>query len=126
MFDSKGTFHYGPGMRAVLLVDQGIADFYLALVPKSIKLNNQFYPAHVSTVRREIPPKMELWGAHEGEEIPFQYSPIIVHDETYYWLDVNCERLQQIRIELGLPAFPPWRNLYHITIGNCKNGTGEE
>lgn len=117
MFKSTGTLTYGPGIRAALLVDQGIADFYRSLIP--IQNNPQRYAAHVSVVRREAP-NMEFWGKYEGKQIEFQYSNEIRNDETYLWLDVECERLQQIRVEMGLPAYPWWRNKYHITLANVK------
>jgi len=102
------------------MVDQQIADFYKSLIPKWISVNPQRYPAHVSVVRRETPPNMDVWNKYQGTEIEFEYSQIIVADETYFWLDVFCPRLGEIREEMGLKAFPPWRNLYHITLGNSK------
>lgn len=108
-------------MKAVLLVDQGIADFYRSLIPKSIPILPQRWPAHVSIVRRQHPKNMEYWRKHENEQIEFEYSPIVTWDETYYWLNVKCLRLEEIRVELGLDRHPPWRNLYHITVGNVKN-----
>lgn len=117
---STGVLNYGPKIRLVLNVDQQIADFYRSLIPKWFDVNPQKYPAHVSIVRREIPLNMDFWQKYEGQEVEFQYSPRIMEDETYYWLDVQSERLQEIREELGLKRFPPWRNLYHITIGNKK------
>ncbi len=116
---SKGLFKYDDN-RAFVLVDQGIADFYRSIIPKSIFVNPQRYPAHISVVRNEIPPNMTVWGKYQGIEIDFEYFPTIMQDETYFWLDVRCNKLEEIREELGLKAFPPWRNMYHITIGNCK------
>lgn len=117
---STGTMRYGPGMRVVLEVDQGIADFYRSLIPKSFMVKPQRHPAHVSVVRHETPRNMAAWGKHIGEQITFDYSPQIVNDETYFWLDVKCARIEEIRIELGLLSHPPWRNLFHITLGNMK------
>jgi len=120
MFLSTGILQYGPGIRLVLLADQGIADFYLSLVPKSLKVKPQFYPAHVSVVRREEPPNLGAWGLYEGLEVEFEYQPYIANDETYYWLPVQCKRIEEIRTELGLRPYPWWRNGYHLTIGNIK------
>ena len=120
MFSSVGTFHYGPKIRAIILVDQGIADFYYSLIPKSFRANRQFYPAHVSAVRYEDPPKMEFWGKHENEMIEFFYSPIIFNDSTYFWIDIQSPMIETIRMELGLGAYRQGRNEYHMTIGNIK------
>lgn len=118
---STGKFQYGPGTRrAVLLVDQGIADFYRALIPKYIRTNPQMYPAHVSIVRHESPQSMLLWGTHQGELAEFEYESIIRNDDTYFWLNVRSDKLLRFREELGLAPYPSWRNLYHITVGNAK------
>ena len=118
---SIGVLNYGPGERRVVLhVDQGIADFYRAMLPKWLPANAQYYPAHISVVRHETSPNMSAWKKHEGERIAFEYKPEVVGDETYYWLDVWCSRLCEIRTELGLAPYPWWRNRFHITIANRK------
>lgn len=120
-YRTTGTFRYGPTTRrAVLLVDQGIADFYRALIPKYIPHSAQMYPAHVSVVRHFQPPDMTRWGEHEGEQVEIEYESIIRNDNTYFWLDVRSEILMRFRVELGLDPYPPWRNRYHITIANSK------
>lgn len=118
---SIGTICYGPGnQRAVLAVDQGIADFYFSLIPKWVRAWPQRHGAHVSVVRREVPPNMDAWGRHEGERVEFEYEDEVSNDETYLWLDVRCPRVAEVRAELGLSPLPPWRNGYHLTIGNVK------
>lgn len=119
-YEATGTIHYGPGIRAIVNVDQRIVEYYRSLAPPWLNLNPQKYPAHISFVRHQTPTRMEFWERYEGEEVVFRYFSGVVHDETYYWLDVECERLKEIRMELGLPALPPWKNLFHITIGNVK------
>ena len=126
MFESTGIIHYGPEIRVILSVDQGITDYYRSLLPKSIRTNPQKHPAHVSVVRREVPPNMDVWMKHEGEAVVFKYYTDIINDETYYWLNVECERLKEIRVELGLKPYPWWRNSYHITIGNVKSADEDE
>lgn len=115
-FESIGTIQYGPGIRAVVNVDQEIAEYYRSLTPLWLNVQPQKYPAHISFVRHESPSKMEFWGKYEGEKISFHYFSGMIHDDTYYWLDVECEQLKEIRAELGLPP----KNLFHITIGNTK------
>jgi hypothetical protein len=126
LFTSTGTLRYG-NTNLVLDVDQGIVDFYRAMLPKSIRTNRQMYNAHISVVRKEVPPNMELWGKYAGEQIEFKYSNVIRNGNLYYWLDVWCERLEQIRLELGLPCDSPYTRppdgfskTFHVTIGNIK------
>ncbi len=120
-FPSLGYLKYGPEIKLVLAADEGIAEYYRSMVPKSITINPQRYPAHVSVVRRETPPLMSAWGVHEGAPVWFEYENIIANDEKYYWLNVRCKRLEEIRVELGLEPHPWWRNSYHLTIGNVKD-----
>jgi hypothetical protein len=119
MFTSVGCLKYVPN-KLTLEVDQVVADYYRALLPKWIRNNPQKFPAHVSVVRRETPPRAEHWGRYEGELVEFRYSNVVEFDETYVWLNVECERLKEVRVELGLNAYPWWRNRYHVTIANFK------
>lgn len=120
MFKSTGVIQYGPGVKAVLNVDQGIADFYRALLPKWVDNSPQRYKAHISFVRHEQPPDMTKWGKYAGHKVDFMYDNTIHWDETYFWLSAYCTRLEDIRVEMGLPRHPWWRNKFHITIANCK------
>jgi hypothetical protein len=119
--ESVGRLSYGPGIRIVLLVDQQIADYYYSLVPKYVDLSRQAYDAHISVVRHEKPTDTSTWGNYESDEVGFEYGAQIFNDETYYWLEVVSPRLREIRKELGLTAYPPWRNGYHLTLGNIKH-----
>jgi hypothetical protein len=128
-FESKGILHYGKN-NIILAVDQELADYYRSLVPPCIDYNLPLYPAHISVVRKEIPPHLEAWGRHEGEEISFWYSNIIHFGQVYFWLIAFCSRLEDIRRELGLPVasmytLPPELpegcvRCYHTTLGNFK------
>jgi len=118
---SVGRLSYGPGIRIILLVDQQIADYYYSLVPKYVDLSRQAYDAHVSVVRHEKPADTSAWGDYDRDEAGFEYGTQVFHDETYYWLEVVSPRLREIRKELGLTTYPPWRNGYHLTLGNVKH-----
>jgi hypothetical protein len=131
LHSSTGVLRYtqrdGYGFRCVLDIDQQISEYYRALLPKWIYVNRQMYPAHVSVVRKEVPPNLEAWGRHEGEEIEFQYEHFVYNDNVYYWLNVFCTRLEEIRAELGLPVSSPitrppsgFLKCFHSTIGNVK------
>jgi hypothetical protein len=129
MFASTGILQYGPGLRVVAWVDQGIADFYRSLIPKYYFVQPQKYPAHITVVRLrlESAKNMEAWNKYEGEEVSIQYGNEIGFDGIYYYLNVMSDRIGDIREELGLPRFRfgdlgADRCCYHITIGNCKNG----
>lgn len=123
-YESTGTVFYGPGIRAVVEIDEGIINFYRSLIPKYYTIKPQKYKAHITIVRLNIekPTNMEPWGKYEGEKIKFSYSPRIKNDLTYFWLDSYSEDIERIREELGLPKYRVDRQEYHITIANLKNG----
>lgn len=121
MFKSIGTLQYGPGFKISLLVDEGIADFYRSLIPRSVGIQVPRYPPHVSVTRNEQTTTEEPFGRYQGEQIEFEYSNMIVNDELYYWLEVQCPRLTEIRLEFGMNPMPWWDNGYHITVGNVKD-----
>ena len=62
--------------------------------------------------------KKVLWERYSGEIVTFEYNSIIRDDELYFWLDVSCPRLLDIREELGLPRHPEYS--FHLTIGNAR------
>jgi hypothetical protein len=119
---------YGPGRRAIVTVEEDIAAFYRSLIPKYEYARAQKYDAHITVVRflideiRNIP----AWEKHAGEVIKFHYEPIIHKERAYFYIDVSCERIGDIREELGLPRFRmnelgASRGKYHFTIANRKH-----
>jgi hypothetical protein len=134
MFESVGVLRYSnqPLLKLVLEVDRGIYHFYRSMVPKAVGLQGQRYAPHISVVRKEVPPLMEFWGKHEGEQVPFKYSNVVHNGQVYYWLNAYSTRLEEIRKELGLPLSskytqPPggFEKCFHITIGNVKGSLVE-
>lgn len=128
VFNSQGILRYGPGIRAIVEADQGISDYYRKMIPKYNYVQPQMYAAHITVVRtaKESPKNMTAWGKHNGEEIPFTYDNFIYNDGTYWYLNVQSDRIGDIREELGLPRFRfgelgADRRCYHLTIGNVKN-----
>jgi hypothetical protein len=126
-YTSTGILKYFPN-KLILEIDQGIVDYYRWFIPKSIKINRQMYPAHISVVRKENPGRPQVWGKYEGKAIEFIYSNIIYNCSIYFWLNVYSKELEKIRLELGLPidsiySRPPDGAIrtFHITIGNLKN-----
>ena len=129
LYSSTGVLRYSGVNRLVMEVDQGIADYYRSLIPKWLPNNRPRWAAHVTVVReeKEEPVNWEAWGRYEGEEVPFLYCPIVESGKIYYWLNIFCVRLEEIRRELGLPyvsryTLPPegFRKCFHCTIANCK------
>ena len=123
MLYSVGTLKYDKGNRLVLNTSIGMADFYRSLIPKHIEFNRPRYKPHATVVRGkyEDPWMMEFWGKYEGEKITYEYEPYVYIDHTYIWLKVNCKRLEEIRLELGLNRCRDKFKWFHITIGNTKN-----
>jgi hypothetical protein len=114
--------------KLIVLTDQGIADFYRSLIPKYIYIKPQFYPAHISVVRKETPINIDFWGKYEDEEINFEYSNEIKNGTVYWWINVFSKRLEEIRLELGLSikeeyTMPPYgyKKTFHMTLGNVKS-----
>lgn len=127
IIQTTGVLEYGPGMKAVVLLDPGIGAFYRSLVPKSYYVQMPMYQTHLTVVRLGIEEvkNAEHWGKYQGEVVPITYDNIIWFDGTYFYLDAQSDRLGDIRVELGLPRFRfgdlgADRQCYHITIGNVK------
>lgn len=114
------------GHKVILLADQGISNLYRNLIPRYLHVRPQMYPAHVSVVRKETPAYLEPWGRHADKSIEFEYESWVYNDHKYYWLNVFCPRLEEIRRELGLPLCsgitrsPDGKHKFHMTIGNTK------
>lgn len=129
---SVGRLHYSQEdgqYRLVVEVDQGLSDYYRALIPKWMDVNRPRWPAHITVVRphKEIPVALEFWGKYEGELVEFEYQNYLHSGKVYLWLNVFCKRLEEIRIELGLPVSseftrPPagYLKCFHCTIANLK------
>lgn len=128
LHDSVGVLRYGSDPYKLFLeVDPGIAAFYRAMIPKWITTNPQRYAPHISVVRNEIPPRMDLWGKYEGCEVEFRYENVVYNGTVYYWLNAFSSRLEEIRVEMGLPVSSPYTRppdgflqCFHITLGNLK------
>jgi hypothetical protein len=127
MFTSTGIlkYHVNP-YKLIVEVDQGISDYYRSTIPKYFKTNKQLYPAHISVVRKEIPPNLDAWNKYQDKEIEFYYEHYVYSDNTYWWINIFCNELEFIRQELGLPIAsgitrsPDGKHKFHMTIGNTK------
>jgi hypothetical protein len=130
MFKSTGTLIYEPDHRLVMTVDPGLTAYYRSMIPKSMPVQKPRWPAHATVVRtgKETPVHLQHWGKYEGEEVEFSYDPDIKLNRTYYWLNVWCDRLADIREELGLKPKSRWtkppsgfHQCFHVTVANKKN-----
>jgi hypothetical protein len=115
--------------RLALEVDQELSNYYRSLIPKWVDVSRPRWPAHITIVRpeKETPIHLDSWGKYEGEELDFLYAPEVQQGKIYFWLNAFCQKLENIRLELGLPVrseytLPPegFKKCFHITIGNCK------
>jgi len=108
--------------KASLQIDDQIGCYYRSLIPKAIYARPPMYKPHITVVRnnRERPVNMEYWKKYEGESIEYEYSPLIGLDYPYYFLRAWSKRIEEIRVELGLPKCRREFNDFHITIANVK------
>lgn len=130
LYKSTGILHYTEeDYRLVVEVDQQLASYYRALIPKWKSVNKPRWNAHITVVRpiKEKPIIFDAWGKYQGESIEFLYEPYVYEGKVYYWLNIWCSRLEKIRKELGLPVIseftlPPegFTKCFHCTIGNMK------
>ena len=129
LHESSGPLRYSASEGKYWLVvdvDPGIVEVARALVPKTVRLNRTRYAPHITVIRNEVPPDLTAWKAHEGEMVTFQYDSFVYNDELYYWLNAYCQRLNDVRTELGLHPVSEWTrppdmaDCFHITIGNLK------
>ena len=128
-YTSTGILKYTDPDKLILEVDPGISKLYYKLIPLYKKKNRPRWPAHITLVRTgvEIPIYTQYWKMYEGEKVDFFYENIVRENQMYYWVNVFCVRLEQIRAELGLSIYsrftiPPegFKKCFHITIGNKK------
>jgi hypothetical protein len=127
MFKSIGTLRYFTNPHKLIVeIDPGISDYYRSLVPKYIVFNKQMFDPHISVIRNEDIPKIELWGKYDQNKFEFEYDNYIYMSANYLWLNVYSEELESIRLELGLSktseitSSPDGRHKFHTTLGNFK------
>lgn len=128
LYRSTGILEYSESKNKLILrIDRGIYLYYRSFIPNLHTVNGQRHPPHISVVRNQIPPNLQFWGKYEGEEVEFYYENIVRQDDLYLWLDCYSARLEDIRIELGLPLYNMTREprqgflqRWHTTIGNIK------
>ena len=119
--------------RLVLEVDEEIARYYRSLIPKWLDAYKPRWAPHITIVRpeKEMPVNLEHWGKYEGEEVSFEYWNYLFTGKIYFWLNVWSKRLEDVRIELGMPVSSEFTRppdgakiggikCFHCTIANQK------
>lgn len=127
MFSSIGILKYFNNPHKLIVeIDPEISNFYRSLIPKSIYINKQRYPAHISVVRKELPINQNFWEKYQNKELIFKYDSFIFNNSIYFWLRAQSNILESIRLELGLSntsiytKSPDGQHNFHITLGNVK------
>jgi hypothetical protein len=95
---------------------QSLNLFYRA----QLKTQRPAWDSHISVVRGEEPPVRALWAKYQGEQVEFDYDPVLHTNGVYYWLAVTCFRLAEIRVELGLSPTPA--RPFHLTVALNPDG----
>lgn len=138
MYKSIGRIIYDPyraNMKnrtqwwCVVDVDKEITAYYRWWLAKEkhIWLKEPSWNAHISVVRGEVPRSefQHLWKKYHNQPVEFQYQHVgnfkigrsgllqADNDGTYYWVDIVCPMLDNIRSELGLRR--GWK--MHLTFG---------
>jgi len=134
LFTATGTLRYSKNPDNYWLVvdcDQEISNYYRSLIPKYYYAQPQKHKAHITVVRsgKEMPVNLQHWRKYEGEQVEYLYDSEVKMGQVYFWLNTFCERLEEIRIELGmtisseyiLPPNCPFAKCFHMTIGNRKS-----
>ncbi|MGZ8924510.1 MAG: hypothetical protein ACXW2E_01375 [Nitrososphaeraceae archaeon] len=128
----RGEMKHRTNWWCVINVDREITRYYRWWLSfeKHIHLQQPAWDAHISCVRgeRPSPEYLDLWKKYQGERVEFLYKFNNIRvdrsqrtDERakdavgglYYFIDILCPRLDEIRAELGLrTGFN-----YHLTVG---------
>lgn len=120
MFESTGRLEYHDSGWLLLKCCEELARYYRSQI-KVKCLGKPRAGSHVTVVNGTVESpsiNWSLWRKYDGEEIQFSYNPKIKSQNTYYWLTVYCNRLHDIREELGLNRelkFPP-----HLTLAKVQ------
>jgi hypothetical protein len=122
-YPSWGTITYPNDRWIRLMCDDELARYYRAQIHDP-KLMLPMWGTHITVVngRWEKIKYKKPWQKHQGESVEFTYSNEIKYDPPFYFLYCYCERLGDIREELGLHRVFARRPL-HITLGrNAPSG----
>lgn len=132
MFTSSGIIEAFPVAKSiprrpdswwmVLKCDEELVRYYRYLfdrrqygLPPKWPMQPPSWGSHITIVRDEKPTKPDLWMSCHGKRVTFTYEPVVRGNDEYWWLQVRCEELLDVREALGLNRFPEFS--LHLTIG---------
>lgn len=129
MYKAKGKIIFNPvpisggtpnkKWWAIVKCPDDIIYYYKYWVTKNQKftISSSAFGSHISLIRDEEPPNefKHLWKKREGMEVEFTYTPNFQTNGEYWWLDIQCPVLNEVRQELGLSKEPKFG--YHLSIG---------
>jgi len=135
MFSSTGSIRSSPTFPGQLVpskcwvvvdVDPEIGRYYRSLYRAgtwdcAARIQRPSWKEHISVVRNEEPPNDDLWGSLDGRVVEFRYDNEVCSDGLYFWLNVECDELLDLRQQMGLSRRPEYP--LHITLGNAKYKT---
>jgi hypothetical protein len=129
MITSTGIVHYdtADGYWVTVSVDQQLLDYSYSLIPKYHRVVKPRWKAHVTVIRPEDfseIPDLQHWSKHEGETVSFVYDPTVMYEKGFWWFNLWCLTMEDIRRELGLSTksritIPPsgYNKAFHCTVG---------
>lgn len=107
----------------IIKVEEDVCRYYRNLIysySRVLRLNPSKYGAHITVIAGKYElideEHRKFWNKYQDELVNFKYNPNIQNDSEYFWMEVKCPRIEEIREELGLPRkiIHPW----HLTVGN--------
>lgn len=133
MYNGTGTVIYDPPMRikhedwwCIVKTDLELVRYYQSQLLKlfDLQFEKTVWGSHISVVRGTKPPKLRPWMKYNRQKFTFTYDGQIYRVRDFFVIDVECEAIENLRVELGLPA--KLRKPFHITIGRLKTGFYEK
>jgi hypothetical protein len=105
---------------SIVTIEGDVDNYYRWFLQKryGLKLQRPAWGSHISFIRGEEVSK-EIWDTFKsklsGTEIEFEYESEPKSNGIHWWLTVHCDRLKDIREEMGLPRSGKWG--LHLTLG---------
>ena len=119
---SEGRWSVRSNGLLVILVDEGIGDYYRMWFNKThrvqnIRLMKPKWGSHISVTREGEPARYDvsLIKSLDGQPVTFRYTHEMDDNANHYWLDVECPAALDLREKLGLPRQPEFA--LHLTVG---------
>lgn len=112
----------------VLMCDDEISRYYRHLYTMTYpylnakrhgKLTRPVWGAHISIIRNEKILNTKLWRLNENKIVEFAYEAGVKDNMEYYWLQVVCPELEELREAYGLSRQPKFG--FHLTVGRTTN-----